>query len=129
LPAGDVRNCLVALANSRGGLTEVLQFRFGGSGSLAGHALGNLLLAALAEMHGDFLQAVRSASRLLEARGTVLPSTVDPVQLVAELEDGRRVLGERHLARAGTRVRRGSPPPPPPAPAGGRLGARGAAGA
>jgi len=127
LPPGDVRNCLVALANSRGALTEVLQFRFGGSGSLAGHALGNLLLAALAEMHGDFLQAVRSASRLLEARGTVLPSTVDPVQLVAELEDGRRVLGERHLARAGTRVRRVLLHPLRPAPAEGVLEAIAAA--
>src|SRR5262249_43568568 len=127
LPPGDVRNCLVALASSRGALAEVLQFRFGGRGSLAGHALGNLLLAALAEMHGDFLQAVRAASRLLEARGTVLPSTVDPVQLVAELEDGRRVLGERHLARAGTRVRRVSLHPLRPTPADGVLEAIAAA--
>jgi uncharacterized cofD-like protein len=57
-------------------------------------------------MHGDFLRAIRSASRLLDTRGTVLPSTVEPVQLVAELEDGRRVVGERHLVRAGTCVRR-----------------------
>ncbi len=106
LPPGDVRNCLVALSGARSGLADVLQFRFGGRGSLAGHALGNLVLAALTEMHGDFLQAVRSASRLLDARGTVLPSTLDPVQLVAELEDGRRVVGERHLARSGTRVHR-----------------------
>lgn len=106
LPPGDVRNCLVALAGAGGPLAEMLQHRFGGRGSLAGHALGNLVLAALTEMHGDFLQAIRSASRLLDTRGTVLPSTVDPVQLVAELEDGRRIVGERQLVRAGTRVRR-----------------------
>ncbi|HZW90008.1 MAG TPA: gluconeogenesis factor YvcK family protein [Myxococcaceae bacterium] len=106
LPPGDVRNCLVALAAAGGPLAGVLQHRFGGKGSLAGHALGNLVLAALTEMHGDFLQAIRSASRLLDARGTVLPCTIDPVQLVAELEDGRRVVGERHLARAQGRIRR-----------------------
>src|SRR5262249_54921686 len=123
LPPGDVRNCLVALSGGRGGLADVLQHRFGGRGSLAGHAVGNLVLAALAEMHGDFIQAIRAASRLLDARGTVLPSTVDAVQLVAELEDGRRVLGERQLARAGTRVRRGSLPPPRAAAAGRRRAA------
>jgi len=117
LPPGDVRNCLVALAASRGVLADVLQFRFGGRGSLAGHALGNLLLAALTEMHGDFLQAVRCAARLLEARGTVLPSTLHTVHLGAELEDGRRVLGERNLARSGGRVKRVflRPERPPPA--------------
>jgi uncharacterized cofD-like protein len=72
-------------------------------------------------MHGDFLQAIRSASRLLDARGTVLPSTVDAVQLVAELEDGRRVVGERHLVRAGTRVRRVFLHPSCPAPTDGVL--------
>lgn len=121
LPPGDVRNCLVALSGSRGPLADVLQHRFGGQGALAGHALGNLVLAALAEMHGDFLEAVRAASRLLDARGTVLPCTLDAVQLVAELEDGRRVLGERHLARQEIRVRRVSLHPARPAPARGVL--------
>jgi uncharacterized cofD-like protein len=127
LPPGDVRNCLVALSAPEGALADVLQHRFGGRGSLAGHALGNLVLAALTEMHGDFLQAIRSASRLLDARGTVLPSTVDPVQLVAELEDGRRVVGERHLAGVGTRVRRVFLHPARPPPADGVLEAIAAA--
>ncbi len=121
LPPGDLRKCLVALAGSRGPLTEVLQHRFGGRGSLAGHALGNLLLAALAEMHGDFLEAIRSAARLLDARGTVLPSTLDSVQLVAELEDGRRLVGEHQLTRVGARVRRVFLHPSRPAPAEGVL--------
>jgi uncharacterized cofD-like protein len=121
LPPGDVRNCLVALAAAGGPLADVLQHRFGGRGSLAGHAMGNLMLAALTEMHGDFLQAIRSASRLLDTRGTVLPSTVDPVQLVAELEDGRRVVGERHLAGEATRVHRVFLHPSRPAPADGVL--------
>lgn len=121
LPPGDVRNCLVALSGTRGPLVDVLQHRFGGRGSLAGHALGNLLLAALSEMHGDFLEAIRSASRLLDARGTVLPSTLDPVQLVAELEDGRRLVGERQLTRVGVRVRRVFLQPVRPRPAEGVL--------
>ncbi|HSP19863.1 MAG TPA: gluconeogenesis factor YvcK family protein, partial [Myxococcaceae bacterium] len=85
LPPGDIRNCLVALSAARGPLAEVLQHRFAGHGSLGGHALGNLLLAALTEMHGDFLEAIRAVSRLLDARGTVLPSTLEAVELVAEL--------------------------------------------
>jgi uncharacterized cofD-like protein len=106
LPPGDVRNCLVALASSRGVLAEVLQYRFGGRGSLAGHALGNLLLAALTELQGDFLEAVRLTAQLVEARGTVLPSTLEPVHLVAELVDGRRLLGERNLASVSAPVKR-----------------------
>jgi uncharacterized cofD-like protein len=121
LPPGDVRNCLVALASSRGVLAEVLQYRFGGRGSLAGHALGNLLLAALTELQGDFLEAVRLTAQLVEARGTVLPSTLESVHLVAELADGRRLLGERNLASASTRVNRVSLHPSRPAASAGVL--------
>jgi uncharacterized cofD-like protein len=121
LPPGDIRNCLVALASSGGVLAEVLQYRFGGRGSLAGHALGNLLLAALTERQGDFLEAVRLAGQLIEARGTVLPSTLEPVHLVAELGDGRRVLGERNLARLSVRVQRVSLHPSRPSASAGVL--------
>lgn len=104
LPPGDVRNCLVALAGTRTPLSELFQFRFGGKKGLAGHAVGNLLIAALAEKNGDFLEAVRMSGNLLGARGEVLPCTTEPVQLVARLNDGAEVVGERNLARAGGRI-------------------------
>jgi uncharacterized cofD-like protein len=98
LPPGDVRNCLVALAGKTP-LTELFQHRFGNGKGLQGHAVGNLLIAALAELKGDFLEAVKVSSQLLGARGTVLPCTVAPVQLVADLADDTRVIGERNIVR------------------------------
>ncbi|MHB8879866.1 MAG: gluconeogenesis factor YvcK family protein [Myxococcaceae bacterium] len=116
LPPGDVRNCLLALASCERPLREVFRYRFGGSGGLRGHSVGNLVLAALAEQRGDFLEAVRASSRLLATRGTVLPSTLTPVQLVATRDDGSMVVGERNLSRGTGRVRRvGLVPPSPPA--------------
>ncbi len=100
LPPGDVRNCLVALAGARSPLSELFQYRFDRGPGLGGHAVGNLLIAALAELKGDFLEAVKMSGVLLNARGTVLPSTLEPVQLVAHLADGSRVVGERNLSKA-----------------------------
>lgn len=116
LPPGDVRNCLVALAGGKSALSELFQFRFSGKKGLAGHAVGNLLIAALAELKGDFLEAVRVSGRLLGAKGQVLPSTLAPVQLVAHLDDNSKLVGERFLSRAKGRVKRVSlyPALPPP---------------
>ena len=118
LPPGDVRNCLVALAGgkSQSPLSEVFQYRFGGKKGLAGHAVGNLLLAALAELKGDFLEAVRASEQLLGVKGRVLPSTLAPVQLVARMEDSTEVVGESNICRAHGRIRDVllSPRSPPP---------------
>lgn len=103
--AGDVRNCLVALAAGANPLAVVFQHRFEGEGGLAGHTVGNLVLTALAQRLGDFGLAVAAAGRLLGARGHVLPGSAEPVELVASLDDGRVVRGERAIARAGSRVR------------------------
>lgn len=103
LPPGDIRNCLVALAPPKSPWSELFQFRFDGkahasNGSdLSGHAIGNLLLTALAEQQGDFLKGLRLAERLLKTRGTVLPCTVDPVELEVEFHDGSRLVGQRKL--------------------------------
>ncbi|HSP76916.1 MAG TPA: gluconeogenesis factor YvcK family protein [Myxococcaceae bacterium] len=123
LPPGDVRNCLVALAGGKGrsALNEVFQYRFAGRRGLAGHAVGNLLIAALAELKGDFLEAVRLSGELLGAKGTVLPSTVSPVQLVARLEDSTEVVGESNICRALGRIRRVSLSPQAPPPSEGLL--------
>lgn len=121
LPPGDIRNCLVALAGGKNALKDVFQFRFGGARGLAGHAVGNLLIAALAELKGDFLEAVRMSGELLGARGRVLPSTLSSVQLVALMHDDTEVVGERNICRAHGRVRRVSLSPRSPPPAEGLL--------
>jgi uncharacterized cofD-like protein len=116
LPPGDVRNCLVALAGKRDPLAELLQYRFSGRQGLAGHSVGNLLIAALAEQKGDFLEAVRVMGALLETKGTVLPSTLCPVELVAQKADERHVRGERNIVKSPGKVRHVElwPQRPPP---------------
>jgi uncharacterized cofD-like protein len=106
LPPGDIRNCLVALAEVEPLMAELFQFRFSGNGALAGHSFGNLFLVALAQVTGNFLHAIRISGKVLAVRGTILPSTLDRVRLGAELADGRVVLGESQLALHGTPVRR-----------------------
>ncbi len=85
-PPGDIRNCLVALANG-GPLAEMFQHRFS-KGALQGHPIGNLVIAALAEMRGDFAKAVEEAGELIGADGKVYPATTDLVQLSALVEGG-----------------------------------------
>jgi len=118
LPPGDVRNCLVALADKTTELSHLMQYRFEGSEGLAGHAVGNLFIAALAELKGDFLEAVRVTGELLRTRGQVLPCTTAPVELSAELADNTIVLGERNIRRSNGKILRVqlSPKHPPAAP-------------
>ena len=106
LPPGDIRKCLAALARRDSELSKIFRYRFSGAPGLAGHAVGNLLITAMAELKGDFLEAVKASAALLGARGTVLPSTLAPVELVAYKADGACVVGERNLARAQGRVLR-----------------------
>ncbi len=95
LPPGDIRNCLVALADEEPMMTRLLQYRFDGDvGELSGHSIGNLLIAALTDITGDFEQAVRETSRVLAIRGRVLPPTLQHVELCARLVDGTMVRGE-----------------------------------
>lgn len=121
LPPGDVRNCLVALAGRKSVLRRVFQYRFDGARGIGGHAVGNILLAALAELRGDFMEAIEVSERLLGARGRVLPCTLAPTQLVADLADSTRIVGERNIARARSRVCRVSLSPQLPAPSTGVL--------
>jgi len=106
LPPGDIRNCLVALAEVEPLMAELFQFRFGGDGALAGHSFGNLFLAALAGVTGNFLQAIRISGKVLAVRGTILPSTLESVTLGAEFVDGAVIHGESTLARQGKPVSR-----------------------
>lgn len=106
LPPGDIRNCLVALAEVEPLMGELFQFRFPGESALAGHSFGNLFLAALTQVTGSFLHAIRISGKVLAVRGTILPSTLESVRLGGELADGRVVLGESNLVRQGVPVRR-----------------------
>lgn len=106
LPPGDIRNCLVALADVEPLMARLFQFRFGGDGALAGHSFGNLFLAALTRVTGDFLQAIRVSGKVLAVQGTILPSTLENVQLVAELVDGAFLHGESRLAGQPGAIRR-----------------------
>jgi hypothetical protein len=93
LPPGDVRNCIVALAENDNALKRLLDFRFD-RGELQGHSLGNLMLLAVTELHGDFRTGVEEMNNLLAIRGRVLPVTTEVVSLVGEEKDGRVVRGE-----------------------------------
>ena len=97
LPPGDIRNCLVALADDESLMGRLFQHRFA-DGDLSGHPFGNLFLAALAEVTGDFDTAIQECSRVLKIRGSVLPSTLQHVRLWAERETGEEVCGETNIA-------------------------------
>ena len=96
LPPGDVRNCLVALADDESLLGRLFQHRFA-DGDLSGHSFGNLFLAALSEVTGNFDRAIEECSRVLKIRGRVLPSTLAQVRLWAERADGSVVCGETEI--------------------------------
>ncbi len=108
IPPGDIRNCLVALADAEKAMTDLFQHRFQkDSGSLSGHSMGNLLIAALLDQsRGDFEKAVESASAVLAIRGKVLPSTLEHVSLRAVLEGGEVICGETAIAEAGKRIKK-----------------------
>ena len=92
LPPGDIRDCLVALAESEPLMTELFEYRFQG-GALDGHAFGNLFIASLAGVTGDVENAIRQTSKVLNIKGRVLPSAVEDVVLVAEFSDGTMIEG------------------------------------
>lgn len=100
LPPGDIRNCLVALAEPDNELARVFQYRFAEGEGLAGHALGNLIIAALADLEGGFAEAVDEAGRLLGIRGRVLPSTLADVVLSGRDAAGRLVTGQANVAES-----------------------------
>lgn len=105
LPPGDIRNCMIALSEDSHLLSRLFRYRFGGTGDLAGHSFGNLFLAALTEVTGDFNEAVRLSSEVLASKGHIFPATTSDVRLVAELEDGREVHGESQITAARSRIR------------------------
>ena len=116
LPPGDIRNCLVALADAEPLMKELFDYRFNGEGPLAGHSFGNLFIAAMSEIMGDFELAVKESSRVLLVRGEVLPATLDDCALGALLRDGREVLGETSVGGSTSGIERVFLRPPGPRP-------------
>ncbi|HEX8890102.1 MAG TPA: uridine diphosphate-N-acetylglucosamine-binding protein YvcK [Pyrinomonadaceae bacterium] len=106
LPPGDIRNCMVALSEDSTLLSRLFRHRFSGSGELGGHSFGNLFLAALTEVTGDFVEAVRLSSEVLASKGRIYPATINDVRLVAELEDGAQVRGETQITASRAPIRR-----------------------
>jgi uncharacterized cofD-like protein len=101
LPPGDIRNCLVALADAEKSMTDLFQHRFEGtSGTLSGHSTGNLLIAAMVDISGDFDKAIRDVSRVLAIQGRVIPATLDTVKLRAEMSDGSVITGESKIVNS-----------------------------
>ncbi|HRZ40383.1 MAG TPA: YvcK family protein [Candidatus Omnitrophota bacterium] len=103
---GDIRNCLVALADAPALMGDLFQFRFSKDSELKGHNFGNLFLTAMVQLTGDFEKAVKESSRVLAIRGKVVPSTVTNVHLVAEYEDGSITQGEADIPNTKSRIKR-----------------------
>lgn len=105
LPPGDIRNCLVALADSEDVMQQLMDYRFKSQGQLDGHSFGNMLIAALAGIGGDFFQGVEIAGELLAIRGRVIPSTVSQVTLVGRTVSGKTLIGETQVGTSADRLR------------------------
>ena len=106
LPPGDIRNCIAALADDEDLVTKLFQYRFKSGEGLEGHSFGNLFLTALCAITGDMVRAVKESSNVLSIRGRVLPSTLDDMKLVAEMEDGRIIHGESNIPEAHGKIKR-----------------------
>jgi uncharacterized cofD-like protein len=106
LPPGDIRNCMIALSEDSKLMSRLFKYRFRGDGDLGGHSFGNLFLAALTEVTGDFTEAIRLSSEVLASKGHIFPATISDVRLTAELEDGTVVRGETQISASRVPIRR-----------------------
>src|SRR5438105_4354403 len=105
LPPGDVRNCIVALSEDEALLSRLFQHRFQKGSGLEGHSFGNLFLAALTSITGDFAEAVRLSSEILTTRGHIFPATTSSIELEALMQDGSRVRGETKITASKERIK------------------------
>ena len=105
LPPGDIRNCLVALAEEENLITKLFQYRFPRKGGLSNHSFGNLFLTALTSVSGGFDKAILNASDVLAIKGKVLPVSLDNVKLKATLVDGDRIVGESKISKSKSAIK------------------------
>ncbi|MDO4432811.1 MAG: YvcK family protein [Aerococcaceae bacterium] len=100
VPPGDIRNCMCALSDAEELLLNIFQYRFNSDDDfLAGHAIGNFLIAALNEMQGSMTEALTILSRYMKVQGQILPAANEPLTLHARFEDGTIEHGESHIAK------------------------------
>lgn len=116
LPPGDIRNCLMALADRENLMEEVFNHRFKEGAELKDHSVGNILLAAMTEITGDFNKAIQEVSKVLAIRGQVLPATLANVTLVAKMVSGKIIRGESNIGKAGLAIGKVSLEPNNPKP-------------
>ena len=105
-PPGDLRNCIAALADAEPLMTRLFQYRFDEGQGLEGHSFGNLFIAAMSEVTGNFEDAVRETSRVLAVRGQILPSTPTNVTLSAVTEEDEAIHGESQITERGSRIKK-----------------------
>src|ERR1017187_10875303 len=103
-PPGDIRNCMVALSEDSALLSRLFQYRFPSGRGLKGHSFGNLFLMALTQIMGDFPEAVKASSEVLNIAGRIFPATAANVALEAKLANGVRVVGETRISRSTVRI-------------------------
>lgn len=106
LPPGDIRNCLVSLAEQDNVMAQLFRYRFGGKGAIAGHSFGNLFIMAMADIFGSFEKGIFASSTILAIKGTVIPSTFEKVKLSALLENGTILSGETAISKSTEKIRR-----------------------
>lgn len=105
LPPGDIRNCLVALAEEENLITKLFQYRFPRKGGLSNHSFGNLFLTALTSVSGGFDKAILNASDVLAIKGNVLPVSLDNVKMKATLVDGEKIVGESKISKSKSAIK------------------------
>jgi uncharacterized cofD-like protein len=116
LPPGDLRNCMVALSEDEDLLTRLFNHRFRGGDALKGHNFGNLFVAALTEITGDFALAIQLSSKILATRGRIYPATTANTTLMARMDDGSLVRGETRITASHHRIVELMLDPPAPRP-------------
>jgi len=105
LPPGDIRNCLVALADAEPLMSQLFQFRFDQDSEFSGHSFGNLFITVMTKITGDFEKAIKESSKVLAIRGRVIPSTLSKVTLVAKHIDGSQTEGEANIPESGVPIK------------------------
>ena len=106
IPAmGDIRNVMCALAEEETLFTQLMNFRFSGEDDIGGHNLGNLLLTALTETTGNFLESIQTFSKVLKVKGEIIPSTLQTVTLCAEMADGTVVNGQSNIPKVNNQIK------------------------
>jgi len=105
IPPGDFRNCLVALSDAEPLLAELFQYRFDQGDGLKGHSFGNLFIAAMNDLTRSFPEALMQSSKILAVKGEIIPSTLQNLKLIAELENGKTIKGESYIGKAESKIK------------------------